>query len=132
MMDESTSPQRDSYPHLSKHPPSLTQIPEVQEVPASKPKHHPEDDKEEGVPTIKVTRASPITEESSGESIPSNNLLPASHPELLTPREAENKDSKLNVGKRVVIPRQNSGTSDQLNMFEKLASLEDLGASVDY
>lgn len=83
-----------------------------------------------GMPQIMVTEASPIIEESSMDSVHSFPATPQAAG--LTPRdEAAVKPDNLNISKRQIVPRrQNSAASDQLNMFEKLASLEDLGASV--
>lgn len=89
-----------------------------------------EQSNKKGLPQIMVTEASPIIEESSMDSVHSFPATPQAAG--LTPRdEAVAKPDNLNISKRQIVPRrQNSAASDQLNMFEKLASLEDLGASV--
>jgi hypothetical protein len=83
--------------------------------------------------SMTVAEASPIHEESSIDSIHS---FPKK-PELLLESIPSNQelpivaDINLNINKRQIVPRrQNSAASDQLNMFDKLASLDDIGTSV--
>ena len=77
--------------------------------------------------TVTEPAPSPILEESEKGTEKSEVHKGAA----LTPTDAAAAANNLNISKRQIVPRrQGSATSDQLNLFEKLASLEDLGASV--